>query len=209
MASFQDEFFEYFRKRLENEKRSSPKGIPEFEKEALEEARRLMEDDTDDVLDLTDDQVESLLRVYGKPPGIEDVRDWRTRPLQSEFDMERDLGKDMRDWRDRPNPPGRINPGEQMGFPGGQFTQAMKPDNKREQRRQQYIQDLVGRQRGGFEDRPSTFSSIGDILSELSKTVPALRGFRNVRGAIDPMINAVRGQRGVQKLLFPPNRRKK
>ena len=166
MASFQDEFFEYFRKRLENEKRSSPKGVPDF-------------------------NVEDLIQELDN-----DV-------------MDRDLGKDMRDWRDRPNPPGRINPGEQMGFPGGQFTQAMKPDNKREQRRQQYIQDLVGRQRGGFEDRPSTFSSIGDILSELSKTVPALRGFRNVRGAIDPMINAVRGQRGVQKLLFPPNRRKK
>ena len=30
MASFQDEFFEYFRKRLENEKRSSPKGVPEL-----------------------------------------------------------------------------------------------------------------------------------------------------------------------------------
>ena len=179
MASFQDEFFEYFRKRLENEKRSSTKGIPDFD-------------------------AEDLIRELGK-----DMRDYRNRPSQSKFDMERDLGKDMRDWRDRPNPPGRINPGEQMGFPGGQFTQAMKPDNKREQRRQQYIQDLVGRQRGGFEDRPSTFSSIGDILSELSKTVPALRGFRNVRGAIDPMINAVRGQRGVQKLLFPPNRRKK
>jgi hypothetical protein len=166
MASFQDEFFEYFRKRLENEKRSSPKGVPDF-------------------------NVEDLIQELDN-----DV-------------MDRDLGKDMRDWRDRPNPPGRINIGEQMAFPGGQFTQAMKPDNAREQRRQQYIQDLVGSQRGGFEDRPSTFSSIGDILSELSKTVPALRGLRNVRGAIDPMINAVRDQRGVQKLLFPPNRRKK
>ena len=205
MASFQDEFFEYFRKRLENEKRSSSKGVPDFE----EEARRLMEEDTDDSGDLSNDQVESLLRVYGKPPGIEDVRDWRTRPLQSEFDMERDLGKDVRDWRDRPNPPGRINPGEQMGFPGGQFKQAMKPDNKREQRRQQYIQDLVSGMRGGFEDRPSTFTSIKDILSTLAGTYPALKGLKLGKGAIDPMINAVRGQRGVQKLLFPPNRRKK
>lgn len=175
MASFQDEFFEYFRKRLENEERSSPKGVPDFD-------------------------VEDLVRALGK-----DGRDFLSKPDQAAFDMERDLGKDMRDWRDRPNPPGRINPGEQMGFPGGQFRQAMKPDDQREQR----IQDLVSGMRGGFEDRPSTFTSIKDILSTLAGSYPALKGLKLGKGAIDPMINAVRGQRGVQKLLFPPNRRNK
>ena len=179
MASFQDEFFEYFRKRLENEERSSPKGVPDFD-------------------------VEDLLRDLGK-----DGRDFLSKPAQAEFDMERDLGKDMRDWRDRPNPPGRINPGEQMGFPGGQFRQAMKPDNRRAQlRRQQYIQDLVRGMRGGFEDRPSTFTSIKDILSTLAESYPALKGLKFGKGAVDPMINAVRGQGGVQKLLFPPSRSK-
>ena len=179
MASFQDEFFEYFRKRLENEERSSPKGVPDFD-------------------------VQDLIRDLDK-----DMRDYSTRPSQAEFNMDRDLGKDMRDWRDRPNPPGRINPGEQMGFPGGQFRQAMKPDNKREQRKQQQIQDLVSGMRGGFEDRPSPFTSVRDILSTLAESYPALKGLRFARGAVDPMINAVRGQRGVQKLLFPPNRRNK
>ena len=179
MASFQDEFFEYFRKRLENEKRSSPKGVPDFD-------------------------VEDLVRALGK-----DGRDFLSEPEQAAFDMERDLGKDMRDWRDRPNPPGRINPGEQMGFPGGQFRQAMKPNNQRERLRQQRIQELVGGMRGGFENRPNTFTSIKDILSTLAGAYPALKGLKLGKSAIDPMINAVRGQRGVQKLLFPPNRRKK
>ena len=98
---------------------------------------------------------------------------------------------------------GRRDQPKQIPFPGEDFRRAREHRVNREPMRRA-MQDLIARQRGGFEDRPSTFTSIADIL----KNLPALRGLRMGRGAIDPMINAVRGQKGVQKLLFPPRRRK-
>ena len=98
---------------------------------------------------------------------------------------------------------GRRDQPKQMPFPGEDFRIARQHRVNREPMRRA-MQDLIARQRGGFEDRPSTFTSIADIL----KNLPALRGLRMGRGAIDPMINAVTGQKGVQKLRFPPRRRK-
>jgi len=111
-------FWDYFNKRLGADEKADIK----------EEARRLMEEDTDDSGDLSNDQIEALLRVYGKPPGIEDQRDWRTRPTQQRWNIERELDKDVRNWRTRPSAPSTA--GEFVEPPRGGPSSYMRTTGK-------------------------------------------------------------------------------
>jgi len=105
-------------------------------------------------------------------------------------------------------------PSKQQYLPGMQQAEINFPTDEA---RKKYMTDqwLKGvLSKGHFVEKPSTFTSIGDILKNLINVSPQLGGLRRFKGLrkllkkVDPNINAVRGEQGIQKLLFPPSRRK-
>ena len=109
-----------------------------------------------------------------------------------------------------PTPP----PPEQQYLQGMRQTELNFPtdDARKKYMTDQWLKGVLSK--GHFVEKPSTFTSIGDILKNLINVSPQLGGLRRFKGLrkllknVDPNINAVRGDPGIQKFLFPPQRRK-
>ena len=105
-------------------------------------------------------------------------------------------------------------PPEQQYLQGMRQTELNFPtdDARKKYMTDQWLKGVLSK--GHFVEKPSTFTSIGDILKNLINVSPQLGGLRRFKGLrkllknADPNINAVRGDPGIQKFLFPPQRRK-